>query len=114
MWFFGTLLVLYLDCITPISEMGQYWSQFIGSQNYDILNMLNINNGNIGSPCGVMKIFKRMLWSSIGIPYEVMNYYNKSIPFYLVCKIKINLNICTKVQLHMYLPNINFYKLVTF
>jgi hypothetical protein len=55
--FLKTLLVLYLHCITPIGEKGQYWSQFISSQNYDILYMLNINTGSIGSPYGVMKVF---------------------------------------------------------
>jgi len=94
--FFETLFVLYLHCITPIGEKGQYWNQFIGSQKYDILNMLSINIGSIGSP------------------YEIINYYNKFIPIYLVFKIRINFNLCTKVPLYMYLPNTIFYKLVTF
>jgi hypothetical protein len=55
--FFETLLVLYLQCITPIGEKGRYWSQFIGSQNYDILDILSINSGSIGSPYGLMKVF---------------------------------------------------------
>jgi hypothetical protein len=55
--FFENLFVLYLHCITPIGEKGQYWNQFIGSQNYDILDMLSINSGSIGSPYGVMKVF---------------------------------------------------------